>query len=518
MTLLAEVAGASARAAETSSRLAKVRELAGCLNRLAPEEIEIATAFLTGKPRQGRLGIGYATLQDVRGGAGAQQPSLTLREVDAAFAEIAAIGGKGSTGERARRLAALFARATRQEQDFLVRLIAGELRQGALEGLMLEAVATAANLPVAIIRRAAMFAGGIGAVAQGALTEGAAGLMRFSIRLLQPVLPMLAQPVEDTAAALDELGTAALEWKLDGARVQAHKAGDEVRVFTRNLNDVTAAVPEIVEIVRAARARDVILDGEAIALRADAMPRPFQVTMRRFGRKLDIEAMRRELPLSVFFFDCLRRDDEPLVDARGEDRFHALTGILPPGVIIPRLVTADRKAAEAFFMDALRHGHEGVMAKSPEAIYEAGHRGSNWLKVKRALTLDLVVLAAEWGHGRRRGWLSNLHLGARDPNSGGFVMLGKTFKGLTDKMLEWQTHALLQREIARDAWTVYVKPELVVEVAFNEVQASPQYPGGLALRFARVKAYRPDKRPEEADTMESVRRIHAVHAARATQP
>jgi len=514
MTLLAEVVGASARATETSSRNAKVRELAGCLRRLASEEIEIAVAFLTGKTRQGRLGIGYLTLQEVRGAAGTRQPSLTLREADAAFAEIAAAGGKGSTAERARRLAALFARATHKEQDFLVRLIAGELRQGALDGLMREAIATAADLPLAGVRRAAMFAGGIGAVAQAALTEGAAGLARFSIQLLQPVLPMLAQPAEDTAAALDELGTAALEWKLDGARVQAHKAGDEVRVYTRNLNDVTAAVPEIVQIVRAARARDVILDGEAIALRADATPHPFQVTMRRFGRKLNVEAMWRELPLSVFFFDCLRRDDEALVDARGEERFHALTGILPPGVIIPRLVTADRNAAEAFFMDALRQGHEGVMAKSPSAAYEAGHRGSNWLKVKRAYTLDLVVLAAEWGHGRRRGWLSNLHLGARDSNSGGFVMLGKTFKGLTDEMLEWQTRELLKREIARDEWTVYVKPELVVEVAFNEVQASPQYPGGLALRFARVKAYRPDKRPGEADTMESVRQIHAARVAR----
>ena len=518
MTLFADVAGTSAQAAETSSRLAKVRELAGCLRRLALEEIEIAIAFLIGRPRQGRLGIGYATLQEVRGANRAPRPSLTLREVDEAFTEIAAMGGKGSSGARARRLAALFARATREEQDFTVRLIAGELRQGALEGLMLDAVAAAADLPVADVRRAAMFAGGIGRVARTALSEGAAGLARFSIQLLQPVLPMLAQTAEDTTAALDELGVAALEWKLDGARVQAHKAGDEVRVYTRHLNDVTAAVPEIVEVVQAVRARDVILDGEAIALRADGTPNPFQVTMRRFGRRLDVEAMRRELPLSVFFFDCLRRDDEALVDARGAERFQILTGILPAGVVIPRLVTGDAKTAEVFFMDALRRGHEGVMAKSPSAAYEAGHRGANWLKVKRAHTLDLVVLAAEWGHGRRKGRLSNLHLGARDPDSGGFVMLGKTFKGLTDEMLEWQTRELLEREIARDAWTVYVKPELVVEVAFNEAQASPQYSGGLALRFARVKAYRPDKRPEEADTLESVRRIHAAHAARAAQP
>jgi len=406
-------------------------------------------------------------------------------------------------------------RATDEERDFLVRLIAGELRQGALEGLMLEAIAAAADLPLADLRRAAMFAGGIAAVARAALSEGAAGLARFSIQLMQPVLPMLAQPVEDAAAALAELGRAALEWKLDGARVQVHKAGDEVRVFTRNLNDVTAAVPEIVETVRAARARDLILDGEAIALRADASPHPFQVTMRRFGRKLDVAAMRRELPLSVYFFDCLRRDDEALVDRPGEERFRVLTGALPAGIIIPRAVTADPGTAEAFFADALAHGHEGVMAKSPEAAYEAGRRGSSWLKVKRVRTLDLVVLAAEWGHGRRQGWLSNLHLGARDPGTDAFVMVGKTFKGLTDAMLEWQTRALLEREVARDAWTVYVKPELVVEVAFNEVQASPQYPGGLALRFARVKAYRPDKRPQETDTVESLRKIHAAQLARA---
>lgn len=514
MTLLAAVVDASARAAEISSRLAKVRALADCLRRFAPGEIETAVAFLSGKTRQGKLGIGHAMLREIRGGSGAAQPSLTLKEVDSAFAEIAAIGGKGAAAERARRLAALFQRTTRDEQDFLTRLIAGELRQGALEGLMLEAVAAAADLPLTDVRRAAMVAGGIGAVARVVLAEGAAGLGRFSIRLMQPVLPMLAQPAEDTAAALEALGTAAFEWKLDGARVQVHKAGAEVRVFTRNLNEVTAAVPEIVEIVRAVQAHDAIFDGEAIALRADATPYPFQVTMRRFGRKLDVEAMRRELPLSVFFFDCLHRDGEALVDARAEERFRALSDILPSGVIIPRLVTSDRRAAEEFFENALRHGHEGVMAKAPDAPYEAGHRGSSWLKVKRALTLDLVVLAAEWGHGRRKGWLSNLHLGARDPASGGFVMLGKTFKGLTDRMLEWQTRELLAREIARDAWTVYVKPDLVVEIAFNEVQESPQYPAGLALRFARVKAYRPDKRPEDADTIESVRRIHAAQLAR----
>jgi DNA ligase-1 len=325
---------------------------------------------------------------------------------------------------------------------------------------------------------------------------------------MQPVLPMLAQPAEDVAAALGALGTALLEWKLDGARVQVHKSGDEVRVFTRSLNDVTAAVPEVVNSLKSAKAQSLILDGEAIALRADGRPHPFQVTMRRFGRKLDVEALRHELPLSVFFFDCLLRDGEPLVDRGAGERHDVLRAVLPAVIVAPSLITEDLAKAEAFYADALAHGHEGLMAKALGAPYEAGRRGAGWLKLKRARTLDLVVLAAEWGHGRRRGWLSNLHLGARDPHGGGFVMLGKTFKGLTDEMLEWQTRELLARETRRDDWTVHVRPELVVEIAFNDVQESPQYPGGLALRFARVKGYRPDKRPDEADTIDTVRAIY----------
>jgi DNA ligase-1 len=373
---------------------------------------------------------------------------------------------------------------------------------------MLEAVAAAAELPAAEVRRAASVAGGIAQVAEAALTGGATALERFSIRLMQPVLPMLAQPAQDIEAALAALGTAILEWKLDGARVQVHKSGDEVRVFTRNLNEVTAAVPEIVAAARAVTARSLILDGEAIALRHDGKPHPFQVTMRRFGRKLDVEEVRGELPLSVFFFDCLLRDGEPLVDKGGMDRRKALEAAVPQKNLTPCIVTADKAQAAAFYADALSRGHEGVMAKALDALYEAGRRGAGWLKVKRAHTLDLVVLAAEWGHGRRRGWLSNLHLGARDPAGGGFVMLGKTFKGLTDELLEWQTKEILARETGRDDWTVRVRPELVVEIAFNDVQASPQYPGGLALRFARVKGYRPDKRPEEADTIDTVRQIY----------
>jgi DNA ligase-1 len=322
---------------------------------------------------------------------------------------------------------------------------------------------------------------------------------------MQPVLPMLAQPAEDVAEAMAELGTALLEWKLDGARVQVHKSGAEVRVYTRSLNEVTAAVPEVVEAVRAARAESLIVDGEVIALRADGRPLPFQVTMRRFSRKLDVEALRGELPLSVFFFDCLLRGGESLVDRPTLERRAALEAALAQ--VTPSLLTSDAAQAEAFYGEVLAKGHEGIMVKAPGAPYEAGRRGASWFKVKKAKTLDLVVLAAEWGSGRRRGLLSNLHLGARDP-AGGFVMLGKTFKGLTDELLAWQTRELQAREVQRDEWTVYVRPELVVEIAFNDLQESPHYPGGLALRFARVKGYRPDKQASEADTIDTVRRIY----------
>lgn len=513
MTRLADVVAASARAAATGSRLAKRDALAACLRAAAPDEVEIAVAFLCGATRQGKLGVGYATLRDLRGGAAAAAPVLTLAEVDAALERIAATQGKGSAAERASLLRALFDRATPEEQDFLVRLLIGELRQGALEGVMVDAIAAAAGVPVAEVRRAAMFSGDLGAVARIALTEGAGGLARIAIRVQRPVQPMLAQPAEDIADALARLGTAALEWKLDGARVQVHKAGDEVRVFTRNLNDVTAAVPEVVEAVRALPARELILDGEAIALAAHGAPQPFQVTMRRFGRRLDVEQLRAELPLAAYFFDVLRHDGESLVDRPTRERFDVLGAALPAGLVVPRLITGDTAQAAAFYADALARGHEGVMAKALDARYEAGNRGAGWLKVKRTHTLDLVVLAAEWGHGRRRGYLSNLHLGARDPG-GSFVMLGKTFKGLTDELLAWQTRELLAREIARDDWTVHVRPELVVEIAFNDIQESPQYPGGLALRFARVKGYRPDKRAEEADTIDTVRALHAQQLAR----
>jgi DNA ligase 1 len=507
VTLLAEVVRASAAVAATSSRLAKIRVIADCLRALGPAEIEIALPWLSGDIRQGKLALGYSTLQSAMGDAAAA-PGLTITEVDRSFDELKTLTGKGSAAARQQRLKALFGKATAEEQDFLLRLIVGELRQGALEGVMLEAVAAAAQIPAAEVRRAATLAGGIPKVASAALSG--AGLEAFSIRLMQPVLPMLAQPAEDIAAALKDLGTALLEWKLDGARVQVHKSGSDIRVFTRNLNDVTARVPEVAAALENV-ASSLILDGEVIALRADGRPHPFQTTMRRFGRKVDDEAQRRALPLSVFFFDCLLLDGEPLMDRGAAARRETLERCVPAMILAPSLITDDLGKAQAFYADALAHGHEGLMAKALDAPYEAGRRGAGWLKVKSAHTLDLVVIAVEWGSGRRKGWLSNLHLGARDPRTGGFIMLGKTFKGLTDETLAWQTRELLARRIdsdgSRDDWVVHVRPELVVEIAFNDVQQSPQYPAGMALRFARVKGYRPDKRAAEADTIDTVRQI-----------
>ncbi|HEX2828467.1 MAG TPA: ATP-dependent DNA ligase [Burkholderiales bacterium] len=518
MTLLAHIVDASGRVSSTSSRLEKIRAIADTLRQVAPEEIPVAIAYLSGETCQGKIGASYASLREAAESPPAASPFLQLGDVDRAFAGLVTIKGKGSSARRAETLAALFSQATAPEQDFLVRLVVGELRQGALRGLMLEAIAAAAAIPVADVRRAAMSAGGLGDVAKAALTEGAAGLSAFTVKLMQPVLPMLSQSAQSAGEALEALGgTAAFEWKLDGARVQVHKSGFDVRVYTRNLNDVTERVPEIVAAVRASRSASLILDGEAIALRPDGSPLSFQLTMRRFGRKLDVEAMRAELPLSVYFFDCLWRDGTALIDHPASERFAALEASVPADTLIPRIVTSDAGTAEAFMDETIGKGHEGVVAKALAAPYEAGRRGASWIKVKRANTLDLVVLAAEWGHGRRSGWLSNLHLGARDEANGGYVMLGKTFKGLTDEMLRWQTEAFARHESHRDGWTVYLRPAIVVEIAFNEIQESSQYPGGLALRFARVKGYRPDKRPEEADTIDTVRALYSaqVHAGAA---
>lgn len=506
MTLLAQIAHTSARIAGTPSRLGKIGLAAQCLRKLSGEEIEIALSFLSGELRQGKLSIGIAPLRAARG-MPAAAPVLELDQVDAVFAKLKAINGQGAAERRQDMLRQLFKASTSEEQDFLVRLISGELRQGALEGIMLEAVAAAGNVAAADLRRAASAAGGLRHVARAAIQEGTPGLARFSVRLMTPVLPMLAQPAADAEAALAALGRAQIEWKLDGARVQVHRSGSEVRIFTRSQKEVTSAVPEVAAAARAARVDRFILDGEAIALRSDGRPQPFQETMRRFGRKLDDEALRSELPLSVFFFDCLFAGDAPLLERPLSERRDALETIVASEQLTPCARSAEAGVATAFYADALRRGHEGIMAKAIDSPYEAGRRSAAWLKVKRAHTLDLVVLAAEWGHGRRRGWLSNLHLGARDPQSRSFVMLGKTFKGLTDEILQWQTRELLAREVSRDARTVYVRPELVVEIVFNDIQASPQYPAGLALRFARVRAYRPDKHAQDADTLQTVRLI-----------
>jgi DNA ligase-1 len=493
--------------AQTRSRLSKRDLLAATLREAEANEVPLVVGYLSGSLPQGRLGLGYATLGSLRVEP-ATEHGLRVTDVDAAFEEMAKLHGSGASAQRADALKDLLRRATAEEQTFLRRLLLGDLRQGSLEGIMVDAVAHAANIPVDEVRRALMVTGALGLVAAIALGEGKRGLDALQVELFRPVRPMLAQTVDGIEEALATLGTAAFEYKIDGARIQVHKAYHDVRIFTRSANEVTDACPEIVECVRPLACESVVLDGEAVALKKSGKPYPFQTTMRRLGRRLDVAALRRTLPLSVFFFDCLSLNGRSLLEAEAAERFRSLTGLLPPELVIPRLVTSDAVEATRFFQSALAVGHEGVMAKSLDAPYEAGQRGKSWLKIKSVITLDLVVLAAEWGSGRRRGWLSNLHLGARDPEGGGFVMLGKTFKGMTDEILEWQTKRLQELETSRDEWTVYVRPELVVEIALNDVQKSPHYPGGLALRFARLKGYREDKRPEQADTMETVREIY----------
>ena len=511
MTLLVDLAGTSQRVSATTARSTKIRELAGFLRTLAAEEVAIAVAYLSGEIPQGKIGLGYSTLRAAASSPPAQAGTLSIAELDRVLTTLAGISGTGSTARRAEALRELFARATSDEQKFLLHLLVGELRQGALAGVMVDAIAAASQVPVAQVRRAVMYSKGLGAVAHVALLEGAPALGRFQLEMFAPILPMLAQTAVDVGEALSELeGEVQFEWKMDGARIQVHKAGGEVRIYTRSLNEVTLAVPEIVEAVQGFPEQTLVLDGEAIAFDTRGRPHPFQITMRRFGRKLNVEGLRGELPIRGFFFDCLRVAGNSIADRPARERFAALAGAVPAQFQIPRLVTSSESAAREFYEAALAAGHEGVMAKSLDAPYEAGNRGASWLKIKKAHTLDLVVLAAEWGHGRRTGKLSNLHLGALDPATGKYVMLGKTFKGLTDAMLEWQTRELLARETHRDQWTVYVRPELVAEIAFSDLQASTRYPGGLALRLARVKRYRDDKRTEDADNMDSVRKIQAA--------
>jgi DNA ligase-1 len=505
VTLLWDLVETSAAVGGTASRSEKVERLATLLRRLEPAEAPIAAAYLSGQLRQRQIGVGYAVMPDLP--EPAAESSLTLMQVDVALDAVGRLAGRDSQAERRRQVASLFARATRPEQDFLVRLMLGELRQGALEGVMLDALARALGTPLADVRRAVMLRGDIGAVAEAGLRAGPAGLSVFRLRVGQPLQPMLAQSANSLAEALERVSPAAIEWKLDGARVQIHVLGEDVRVFTRSLDDITGRVPEVVEMARSLGVASVVLDGEALALKGDGRPHPFQVSASRLGSRIDVDHLRARLPLTPFVFDILHRDGEDLVDRMLSERQVMLADAVPERWRVPRITTSDLAQADAFLRQTVAGGHEGVMVKALDSRYEAGRRGAGWIKVKPVHTLDLVILGVEWGHGRRHGWLSNLHLGARDPASGEFVMLGKTFKGLTDAMLTWQTQKLLELETHRDRWTVYVRPELVVEIAFDTVQRSPRYPGGVTLRFARVVRYRPDKRPEEADTIETVRAL-----------
>jgi DNA ligase-1 len=510
--LLYDVALTSKDVAATPRRLAKIELLGACLRRARPEEIAVTVAYLSGELPQGTIGVGWASLRELPPPA-APPPTLEVLATHRALERIRTSIGAGSRVQRRAEIEGLFARTTTEERSFLLALLGGELRQGALGGIMVEAVARASDVPARDVRRAVMLAGNLGEVARAALTGGQGALARFGLTPLKPVQPMLAQTAPDLPSALKRVPEAALEWKLDGARIQAHKAAGEVRVFTRNLADITARVPEIVAVVAELDAGSAILDGEAIALGPGRRPRPFQVTMSRFGSRLGGEPLQEAIPLTPFFFDCLHLDGSDLIDSPAADRFASLQRIAST-VSVPRRTAGDRNEAGAFLAAALAAGHEGVMVKALASPYEAGRRGASWLKVKQAHTLDLVVLAAEWGHGRRSGWLSNLHLGARDP-SGGFVMLGKTFKGMTDAMLKWQTARLLELEVQREGIIVHVRPELVVEVAFDGLQASSRYPAGIALRFARIKGYRHDKGPEDADTVDVVR---ALYGSRVGEP
>jgi ATP-dependent DNA ligase I len=508
--LLSEIAEVSRAVAGTSARLAKIALLAAALREAGPLEVPIAVAYLSGELPQRQIGVGWAALRD--GFTPADAPTLTLTDVDAAFTAIGALSGKGSAAARKALVGELFGRASRDEQRFLVGLLSGELRQGALEGVMTEAVARAAAVPVAEVRRAMMLRGSLGAVAAAALSGGSAALGAFGLEVGRPVRPMLAASAPTLSEALAKAGGAApvegtvecaVEWKLDGIRIQVHLSQGNVRLFTRTLDDITARLPEVAAVLARLPVSSAVFDGELIALREDGRPLPFQDTASRTAT----QDAGPSVPLSVFLFDVLHLDGADLIDAEDRHRHAALVRSVPPELLMPRLVTASAEEATAFFSGALAHGHEGVVVKSLTAPYAAGRRGAGWIKVKPRHTLDLVVLAVEWGHGRRRGWLSNLHLGARDPSAGGFVMLGKTFKGLTDELLTWQTERLLALEERRDSYTVYVRPELVAEIAFDGVQRSPRYPGGLALRFARVLRYREDKTAADADTIDTVRAL-----------
>ena len=505
-----DLAAISAAVAATSGRKAKVELLADALRRLEPGEIAAGSAYLAGELPQRQTGVGYASLRERPGPAA--EPTLTVGAVDAAVAEISAVAGTGSQARRRDLLGALFAAATAEEQRLLIGLFGGELRQGAQAGLLADAVARAAEVPLTAVRRALLLSGDLKQVAVAALTGGAAALDAIHLRVGTPLTPMLAQSAPDVASALAATGVpATVDVKLDGIRIQVHRSGDEVAVFTRSLDDITARLPEVVDIVRKLPVREAVLDGEAMTLDENGRPRPFQETSSRAatrGARASRAATPADRPaLTPYFFDLLHLDGADLLDEPGRVRWAALADAVPAELIVGRTTATTEEQAAAAFAAALAAGQEGVVVKAAEAPYDVGRRGSAWVKVKPRHTLDLVVLAAEWGHGRRRGWLSNLHLGALDPRTGGFVMLGKTFKGLTDELLRWQTERFQQLRTADDGWVVRVRPEQVVEIAFDGVQTSPRYPGGVALRFARVLRYRDDKPAAEADTIDTVRAI-----------
>ncbi|MGY1632481.1 ATP-dependent DNA ligase [Geodermatophilus sp. SYSU D01186] len=507
--LLADVVAASTAVAATRSRTAKATAIADLLRRATDDEVPAVTAWLAGEPLQRRLGVGWRTLAPLTGEPAAA-PALAVTAVDAALGELAATGGAGSTARRETLLRALLGAATADEQRFLVRLLTGELRQGALEGVVLDAVATAAGVPAAGVRRAFMLSGSLPETAATALTGGAAALDAVSLRVGRPVRPMLASPGSSLDAALEDLGAdVTVEFKLDGARIQVHRDGHDVRVWTRTLREVTDGVPELVDRVRALPCTTAVLDGETLALDDDGRPRAFQETMSRFGS----DASDAGVLLSPFFFDLLHLDGRDLLDEPLSVRLDALAGLLAADehapLRMPGVRSPDPDRAAAVLDGALAAGHEGVVVKALDAPYAAGRRGRAWQKVKPVHTLDLVVLGAEWGYGRRAGKLSNIHLGARDPDGGEPVMVGKTFKGMTDELLDWQTATFPELARERPEWGVLLRPELVVEIALDGAQRSPRYPGGVALRFARVLRYRPDKTPAEADTLDAVRALLA---------
>ncbi|WP_206325103.1 MULTISPECIES: ATP-dependent DNA ligase [unclassified Streptomyces] len=511
--LLARVAEVSREVAAAPARSRKIALLAELFGEATPEESPLVIGYLSGRLPQGRIGVGWSTLKEVVPPAvpPVDVPALTLAGVDAAMEELAGVAGPGAKGERARRVRELCAAATVEEQELLVRLLSGEVRQGALDAVALEGVAKAADVPAAELRRAVMLAGSLPPVAQAVLADGRAALDRFTLRVGRPVQPMLAHTAGSVAEAVRALGPCAVEEKLDGIRIQVHRDGEEVRVHTRSLDDITARLPEVVAVAREVPSGSFILDGELIALDpGSGRPAAFQSIAGRVGSRTDVTGARAALPLTPVFFDVLAADGEGLVDRPGRERHAVLVRLLPEERRVRRLEVADaedpagREAAERFFADTLARGHEGVLVKALDAPYVAGRRGRTWLKVKPVHTVDLVVLAVERGHGRRTGYLSNLHLGARAADGSGFVMVGKTFKGLTDDMLRWQTDRLAELAVEDDGYTVRVRPELVVEIAYDGLQRSTRYPAGITLRFARVLRHRPDKAAAEADTVESL--------------